>query len=476
MRLASSVSVVLLLRTLHCDGIVSHALENLKKLSTDVGQSTSNSISESSERKSNNIGDKKIVPKQPENEMAPNFVSNEFHGFFSSDQGLSFKYDNSSTESTGQDFIKESPPSSHPRRDFYNYFASRNFHLQPEDKLPLTVNHISQKPLKAHYATAAQAYPEPYDRLPSLQQLKFTDYERDRRSDVKNDDETTTFSRRNDTNSIWNLLDPSNIRGSKNVTLDENRTQNNDLKRFQHFLNDVNTIHKSFKQEETDVDKIESNRVHNNKSTRSARFFNVHRSDEGSMWNWMDQSNSHDDEITPFDVMSMMVDRMDHPSRDIEMTSLWKSQVPAMIAAGLIPLSVMLFAVLPIVIKNQYPLKASKPQVTTTVTNSKTMNNSTEFLAPILDAMETITPRNENSNCVFRTFCEIMKRDQDTWPLQGTIKQMTSFLDDSLQDSFGLRVLINALKDGRCEDVACSESEATSSKLFLHSKLTENGK
>ncbi|GFQ82206.1 uncharacterized protein TNCT_328551 [Trichonephila clavata] len=481
MRLASSVSVVLLLRTLNCDAIVSNGLLNSKKFSADVEQSSSNSVSKSSELTSNDQAEKRAVSKQPESEMAPNFVSNEYNDFVSSDQGLSHKYDTSSNEPTHHELLKEPRSSDLPRRDFYNFFASRNFRLQPEDKLPLTVvNHISQKPLKAYYSTASQAnpYPEPYDRLPPLQLLKFKNPRRKGRSNARNSNES---AHRNDENSTRNQLDRSNIYGSGNIPLDEHPAQNNESKRFQSFLNvhqQDNNIQDSLEQEEIDVNRrisFDSNRTRNNESARSARLFNVRRNGERSIWNWMDQDDSYDDEITPLDMMSMMVDRIDLPSRDNEVMSLWKSHVPAMIAAGLIPLSMVLFAVLPIVIKSHHPTKVNKPQGTTTVTNSKTIGNSTEFLAPILDAMEIMTPRSGGSNCVLRKFCEIMKKDQNTWPLQETIKQMTSFINDSLNDTFGLKILINALKDGRCGEVACFETNAQPSKFFLHSKITERG-
>ncbi|KAF8787386.1 hypothetical protein HNY73_008989 [Argiope bruennichi] len=202
-----------------------------------------------------------------------------------------------------------------------------------------------------------------------------------------------------------------------------------------------------------------------NATSRFARYINVNRQGDESNWNWIHQEDSYNDRMTPFEMMSLLVDRMDPPSKETgDMTSLWKSHLPVMVAAGVIPLSMMLFAVLPILIKSHLPIKINNPQptasTTTTATGSrKTINNSTQFLAPILEAIGTFTPRSEDSDCTMKVFCEIARREKDIWSVKETIQHMASFVDDSLLDSLGLKSLIKALRDDDCEKLVCSQSK-----------------
>ncbi|GBN05949.1 hypothetical protein AVEN_275334-1 [Araneus ventricosus] len=213
-----------------------------------------------------------------------------------------------------------------------------------------------------------------------------------------------------------------------------------------------------------------------NATSRFARFINVNRQGDDSYWNWVHQDDSYNDRMTPFEMMSLMADRMDPPSKDTgDMISLWKSHLPVMVAAGVIPLSVMLFAVLPVLIKNHLPIKISNPQPTATTTSTatgsrKTINNSTQFLSPILDAIGTFTPRSEDSDCTMKVFCEIAQREKDIWSVKETIQHMTSFIDDSLLDSLGIKSLIKVLDDGDCEKIVCSQSNIKKNTHYSSNK------
>ncbi|GIY17904.1 uncharacterized protein CEXT_128721 [Caerostris extrusa] len=175
-----------------------------------------------------------------------------------------------------------------------------------------------------------------------------------------------------------------------------------------------------------------------NESSRSARFLNARQSEEDSMWNWFhqDEESHHHDGMTPFNMMSMLMDRMDPPHKDDgDLTTLLKSHVPVMVAAGVIPLSLMLFAVLPIIIKNHIPQK--KKQASYAISS----------------------PRSEDSDCFMKTFCKIAKQEKDIWPWQDTIDHISAFMDESILDSFGMKPFIEVLKDGKCEEIDCSKGK-----------------
>ncbi|GIY20740.1 uncharacterized protein CDAR_99991 [Caerostris darwini] len=209
------------------------------------------------------------------------------------------------------------------------------------------------------------------------------------------------------------------------------------------------------------IDSKYQNQTMKNESSRFARFLNARQSGEDSMWNWLhqDEESHHHDGMTPFNMMSMMMDRMDPPSKDDgDLATLLKSHVPVMVAAGVIPLSLMLFAVLPIIIKNHIPQKENKPAVSTTATgNSKTISNSSQFLDPFLDAISS--PRSEDSDCFMKTFCKIAKQEKDIWPWQDTIDHISAFMDESILDSFGMKPFVEVLKDGKCEEIDCSKGQ-----------------
>lgn len=143
---------------------------------------------------------------------------------------------------------------------------------------------------------------------------------------------------------------------------------------------------------------------------------------------------------------------VDHDTFDKDVPSVLHESLPILLAAFL-PLSMMVAAVVPIMIKHKLSGGGDIPLITTTATGNRTL---TESNLQLLASIGKFSPRNLDEDCITRVFCKMVNADElATLALRETISELSTYLDDDFMDTFGLRTVVEILKDGKCEKIKC---------------------
>lgn len=149
----------------------------------------------------------------------------------------------------------------------------------------------------------------------------------------------------------------------------------------------------------------------------------------------------HDNDFTPF-------------------SSLLLNPLP-ILAASFLPLSMIFAAVIPVMIRNRFSnANGNVPLVTTTATGNSGKNGeigkNIPFLAATAEAIGKISPRNHENGCFTKALCKMVDSDKyATFYTQNVFSELQKYVDGNLLDPFGLKTVLEYLKDGKCEEIKC---------------------
>ncbi|KAG8198937.1 hypothetical protein JTE90_015144 [Oedothorax gibbosus] len=381
-------------------------------LSKLISTETINSSTfESNQRMFLNFSNKRGV-----DENVPNFRPTGFHDFISSNQGPSYHYD-VDTNVVGLSTVRNNEARERSAmQDFYHFHSFNspgNRMLLPENRLPTEVIDKPRVPTPQY--------------LPKQKQVQQATYK--------------------------------NIINSK-----EN--------------------YEAMKQDATEDMYASSDQPH-----RNSRTSNMNRHSADYFRNWMDSGIStvgkHSTSVmSPMEryawasTLQNVAEKMDYPimmeHKGIDLFELITDSLPVVIAV-VIPLSLILMSVMPLLAGNLLTKNANLPFVTTTATGKWTGNSSSQFLSPLLDVIGTFTPRTDRTfthvtnrkfipinetECIQKVFCEVMKnKGKAPMPLRLALQDFSTFLEYFRLDEFGLKSMLNALEGKECELIECTEEK-----------------
>ncbi|XP_054706605.1 uncharacterized protein LOC129216416 [Uloborus diversus] len=146
-----------------------------------------------------------------------------------------------------------------------------------------------------------------------------------------------------------------------------------------------------------------------------------------------------------------------------------------LVMATFIPMSLLLAAALPLIMKVMMN-GITIPALVTTASKGRgfSENDSPDFLGPILESLADFGSRYlDNPDCLQKIFCE-MARDNTSKETSGAkyLKQAASaatfIVNEDLLKSFGIKSFVESIKNGKCDQLLCSKQSKAASPSLLN--------
>ena len=130
------------------------------------------------------------------------------------------------------------------------------------------------------------------------------------------------------------------------------------------------------------------------------------------------------------------------------------------LAASILPLSMIFAAVVPAMIRNRLSnANGNVDLVTTTATGNRGKNSNVKNMplrTESTEAVGKISPRSQENECITKAFCKMINSDKHaTFYTQNIFSEIQKYVDGYWLDPFGMRTVLEFLKDGRCDEIKC---------------------
>ncbi|GFR26674.1 uncharacterized protein TNCT_214181 [Trichonephila clavata] len=173
-------------------------------------------------------------------------------------------------------------------------------------------------------------------------------------------------------------------------------------------------------------------------------------------------------------IMGMMKEFQKEKPEPSGLLSSLKKDPATFLLATAIPISILLAAILPTLIKN---MGNNAPSAITTATGSRARQLIEQNLMyPFLEGISVFGERAlENPSCVQKTFCEVTKGNaRDSSLVQKALYTASSFISEDYLENYGVKKLFDSMADGNCEKVPCTNFSFTDYILKLLHKESKN--
>ncbi|GFQ82212.1 uncharacterized protein TNCT_328571 [Trichonephila clavata] len=190
---------------------------------------------------------------------------------------------------------------------------------------------------------------------------------------------------------------------------------------------------------------------------------------------------SGDDLPAPWMFPSDMVALMNAAAVEEKPTGLLaklKSEPIVVLLAAVVPLSLLLAAVLPSLIKTIMAGSMTTPPATTTATGNegrKHRGDDPSYIASVLKAIENVSILNGQEDlCLQKVVCQVVKGIEGTKyrSVQENVFEMLPLVPEVWLEKFGLKEVKEVLKNGSCESVKCSKKAKSSSEKKRYNSTT----
>ncbi|GFU10540.1 uncharacterized protein NPIL_382271 [Nephila pilipes] len=174
-------------------------------------------------------------------------------------------------------------------------------------------------------------------------------------------------------------------------------------------------------------------------------------------------------------IMVMMKELQKEKEKPSSLLSSLKKDPATFLLVTAIPISILLAAILPTLMKNM--ISNGQSTITTTATGSRARQLIEQNLMyPFLEGISAFGERVlENPSCVQRIFCEVTKGDtKDSSLLQKALYTASSFINDDYLENYGVKNLFDSMADGNCDNIPCANLNFTDYVMKLLHKESKD--
>ncbi|GFU10543.1 uncharacterized protein NPIL_382301 [Nephila pilipes] len=177
-------------------------------------------------------------------------------------------------------------------------------------------------------------------------------------------------------------------------------------------------------------------------------------------------------------ILQMMMKKQQKNDSSPILGGLWsslKKEPSTFLLVSAIPITILLGAILPTLVKNMNKVGPSAV-ITSAIGNKAREFIEDGFISPIFNGISEFGEKAlENPMCIQRILCEVTKdyslNSTDSTLLVKVLLKTSSFIDESYLRSFGIRVLLDSMADGNCAKVPCLNFNLTE---YILKFLNEN--